>query len=147
MVKHILMVCIGNICRSPMAEGLLIHQLKKDHRDVIVQSAGLAANVDQAADPIAQELMLLRGLDISSHRAQPLTSLVLSDFDLILPMTTRQQEQIVSKFPSLSSKVHRLGKWDGYDIPDPYRRPRGAFEHCLVLIEQGIISWCQRLWN
>jgi len=147
MVKSILIVCIGNICRSPMAEALLINQLKKDHPEVVVKSAGLAAMIDQPADQIAQDLMMLRGLDISSHRARQVTSEILANIDLILPMTTRQQEQIVSKFPSLFSKVHRLGKWDGYDIPDPYRRPRGAFEHCLVLVEQGITSWYQRLWN
>lgn len=147
MAKHILMVCIGNICRSPMAEALLLDQLKMNHPEVTVQSAGLAALVGEPADPMVQELMLLKGLDISSHRAKLITSITLSDIDLILPMTTRQQEQIVSKFPSLSKKVHRLGKWDGYDIPDPYQRPRGAFEQCLVLVEQGIKSWYQRLWN
>jgi protein-tyrosine phosphatase len=130
-----------------MAEALLIHQLKETHPEVVVTSAGLEAKMDQPADQIAQDLMMQRGIDISAHRAQPISALDLTDIDLILPMTTRQQEQIVSKFPSLFSKVHRLGKWDEYDIPDPYRRPRGAFEQCLVLVEQGITSWCQRLWN
>lgn len=130
-----------------MAEALLNNQLKDKHPEVVVQSAGLAAMIDQPADKIAQDLMAERGIDISSHRARPITSEILLDIDLILSMTTRQQEQIVSKFPSFFSKVHRLGKWDEYDIPDPYRRPRGAFEHCLVLVEQGIMSWYQRLWN
>ena len=62
-------------------------------------------------------------------------------------MSSRQQTQIESKIPAIRGKVHRLGKWDEYDIPDPYRRPRNAFEQTLVLIDQSINSWYQKLWK
>ena len=43
--------------------------------------------------------------------------------------------------------MHRLGKWGGYDIADPYRRPKQAFEQTLLLIEQSVIDWQARLWK
>ena len=147
MLNNILIVCIGNICRSPMAEALFLNRLKDNFPDVLVSSAGLAALVDHPADPMVQELMLHRGLDISAHRARQVSPEILFPADLVLTMSTRQKDQIESKIPAICGKVHRLGKWEEYDIPDPYRRPRSAFEQALVLIEQGINSWCQKLWN
>ena len=147
MLKKILIVCIGNICRSPMAEALLINRLKDINPDILVSSAGLAALVDQPASLLAQELMLQRGLDISAHRARQASQQFFFAADLILTMSSRQQTQIESKIPAIRGKVHRLGKWDEYDIPDPYRRPRNAFEQTLVLIDQSINSWYQKLWK
>ena len=147
MLKKILIVCIGNICRSPMAEALLINRLKDINPDILVSSAGLAALVDQPASLLAQELMLQRGLDISAHRARQASQQFFFAADLILTMSSRQQTQIESKIPAIRGKVHRLGKLDEYDIPDPYRRPRNAFEQTLVLIDQSINSWYQKLWK
>ena len=147
MLKNILIICIGNICRSPMAEALLISRLKNNNPDVNVVSAGLAALVDKPADIVAQELLQMRGIDISLHRARQVTQPMLYAADLILTMSTRQDEQIKSTLPTICGKVHRLGKWEDYDIPDPYRRPKDAFDQALVLIDQGINSWYQKLWN
>ena len=47
----------------------------------------------------------------------------------------------------MSGKVHRLGKWSDIDIPDPYKKPKVAFEHALVLIEQGLKDWTTKLWT
>ena len=130
-----------------MAEALLISRLKNNNPDVNVVSAGLAALVDKPADIVAQELLQMRGIDISLHRARQVTQPMLYAADLILTMSTRQDEQIKSTLPTICGKVHRLGKWEDYDIPDPYRRPKDAFDQALVLIDQGINSWYQKLWN
>lgn len=145
MLKNILFVCIGNICRSPMAEALFRNLLKNNAQDISVSSAGLAALVGSPADEAAQKLMMQRGLDISAHRAQQITKTILLNADLILTMSSRQQKEIESKLPATCGKVHRVGKWEGYDIPDPYQRPLSAFENALILIEQGIISWYEKL--
>lgn len=147
MFKNILFICTGNICRSPMAEALLISHLKNAYPEILIHSAGLAAVVDHGAVNIAQELMLQRGLDISAHRARQASPQILFAADLILTMSSRQQKQIESKLPAVCGKVHRLGKWDSYDIPDPYQRPKSAFENALILIDQGIDSWCKKLWK
>lgn len=145
--SNILLVCIGNICRSPMAEALFLNKIQHHTSPITVTSAGLAALVDQPATPITIALMEQRGIDISTHRARQVTPALLSKADLILTMSTRQKQQIEDKLPELTNKVHRLGKWDGYDIPDPYNRPKRAYEQSLNLIIQGIDSWYQKLWN
>ena len=146
MFKHILIICVGNICRSPMAEALLSSRLAA-LPDMNIASAGIAAKVDASAELMAQELMQARGFDISSHRARQATPAILSAADLILTMETRHQKQIEYNLPSLCGKVHRLGKWSGFDIIDPYKRPKTVFTQALALIEQGIDDWQRKLWN
>ena len=69
MVRYLLVVCVGNICRSPMAAAMLKHQLG-EQTDVTVGSAGLGALVGYPADDHAIALMQERGLDISDHRGR-----------------------------------------------------------------------------
>jgi protein-tyrosine phosphatase len=145
MLRHILVVCIGNICRSPMAESLLAHRLSGREPDIRIGSAGLAALVGRPADPIAQALMQERGLAIGEHRARQVTRHDIMSADLILAMDSEQQRLIESSVPVARGKVHRLGKWGDFDIPDPYGEPRPAFEWSLSLIEEGIKGWETRL--
>lgn len=146
MFNHILIICIGNICRSPMAEVLLASKLANTSSSARVQSAGLNALIGRPADPMAQELMLERGMDLSEHRARQATPDILLGADLILTMSSGQQLEIEGKLPSVRGRVHRLGKWSGYDIPDPYKRPMSAFEQALLLIDQSVDDWCKRLF-
>jgi len=87
MINQILVVCIGNICRSPMAEGLL----KRDLPKIKVSSAGLDALVGYGADPIAVEIMAEQGIDIQSHRARMLTDNLVRQSELILVMDNAQK--------------------------------------------------------
>jgi len=145
MMNRILVVCIGNICRSPIAEVLLSKRLL-ERPEMTVHSAGLAALVDESAHPVAQELMRTRDIDISHHRARQLSSDLIFSSDLILTMTLQQQKQVESTYPAASGRVYRLGQWGGYDVPDPFQRPRLVFEQALALIDQGIDEWYRTLW-
>ena|SRR3990167_745544 len=147
MIQNVLIICIGNICRSPIAEALLASRLKDSHPDVKVSSAGLGALVGRPADPISVELMQARSIDISLHRGRQATHELIFSSELILTMTTDQQQQIEKMYPNTKGRVHRIGKWDEFDIPDPFKRPRVIFEQTLVLIEQGIETWLERLWK
>ncbi|MDF1678698.1 MAG: low molecular weight phosphotyrosine protein phosphatase [Legionellaceae bacterium] len=147
MIKHVLIICVGNICRSPIAEALLHNLVSANYPDVSVSSAGLGALVGHPADPISQELMQLRGIDLSGHVARQLSPELVFESELILTMSTEQVKQVELRYPGACGRVHRIGKWEGYDISDPFRRPRAAFEQALILIEQGINEWYRRLWN
>ena len=144
MIRHILIVCVGNICRSPMAEAVLRHELRGQEQ-VTVESAGLGALVGEPASEHALALMQERGLDVSSHRAQQLTPEQAKNADLILVMTSSQKKAIETNDPVVRGKVFRLGEWLGEDIPDPYRHPREAFEVALELIDKSIADWGERL--
>lgn len=103
-----------------------------------VSSAGLAAVVGHPADALAQTLMRERGLDVSGHVARQITPSLVREADLVLTMELSQQRAIEQVVPEARGKVQRLGCLGGFDIPDPYRRPRAAFEECLALIDRGL---------
>lgn len=139
MINKILVVCLGNVCRSPMAEGLLRHELASF--SVEVSSAGINAMVGAPADPIAQELMLSKNIDIRAHRARQISLELLIENDLILVMENEQQKKLEFNFPNIYGRVRRLGTWSGFDITDPYRRPKQIFEQTLALIEHCVNDW------
>ena len=112
-----------------------------------VSSAGLAALVKRPADAVGQALLLQKGIDISGHRARQVSSEILFESDLVLTMSTDQQKQVELNYPGTCGRVHRLGKWGGYDVPDPFQRPKPVFEQALAMIEQGVDEWYRTLWN
>jgi len=146
LFKNILIVCIGNICRSPMAEGLLKQALTASGKgDCLVSSAGLGALIGRPPDKKACQLMLEKDLDISGHRARQLNKDMIRKADLILVMETSHKSAIEEFEPCAKGKVFRLGNWGDYDIPDPYQQNIPAFVLALSLIERGIAEWLKKL--
>jgi protein-tyrosine phosphatase len=146
MIDRILVVCVGNICRSPMAEGLLRSRLG-NRPGLAVGSAGLAALVGEPADPMAQLLMRERGIYIGGHRARQLTPELATAHDLVLVMEEELERAVVELVPAARGRVHRLGRFGRFDVPDPYQRDRTAFEEALRLIERGIEDFERALWQ
>ena len=144
MIRHILVVCVGNICRSPMAEALLRDALR-GQQGVIVGSAGLGALVGHPASEHAVELMAERGIDISGHRARQLTPELVHGSDLVLVMESGHTRAIADNEPTARAKVYRLGEWQDRDIADPYRQPKEAFEAALADIDAGVAAWVERI--
>lgn len=146
MFKNILIVCVGNICRSPMAQGLLKQAFVEAKKtNCSVSSAGLAALVGRKADPSACQLMIKKGIDISGHRACQINSEMIRKASLILVMELSQKIAIIENEQSARGKVFRLGEWGGFDIADPYQKDFAAFEKSLTLIEQSVSQWIEKL--
>lgn len=140
-IHNVLTVCHGNICRSPMAQGLLAAALP----DCEVSSAGLGALVGQPADPHACALMDERGMSIQSHRARQIDRALCQRADLILVMDADQRREVEQRYPFASGKVFRLCEHKKLDVPDPYQAGRAAFQSSLALIEDGATQWADRI--
>jgi protein-tyrosine phosphatase len=144
LIERVLLVCVGNICRSPMAEVMLQDALK-EKPDISVISAGMGALVGYPAAEHSVALMNERGLDISGHRARQLTPEMITTNDLILVMEAGHKRAIDAQDPTARGKIYRLGEWHDIDIPDPYRKPRKAFEEALAMIAQGVADWAEKI--
>lgn len=143
MFRSVLVVCSGNICRSPMAEALLRQAL--DGR-IAVASAGVTAPVGEPADPLACEVMAERGVDISAHRARQVDAALLAQHDLVLTMDSFHDEWLHKRHPQLRGRVFRLRHWcEDRTVEDPYRMPKAAFELAFDSISEGVAHWAERL--
>ena len=146
MIQNLLVVCVGNICRSPMAEGLFASALQQSvQAGMKIESAGIGAPVGRPADPIALELMAEKGIDISGHRARQLDFDLVYNCDLLLVMESWHKDEILRFFPAAQGKVHLLCEEDKSDIIDPYRGSRKTFEGSLNNIEKGVSNCLARL--
>lgn len=142
--NRILILCVGNVCRSPIAEFLLRDQLAG--RDIHVASAGLGALVGQPAEAHATTLLQEHGIDASAHRARQVEPAMLREADLVLAMERRHLHAAARLAPEASGKVFLLRKWvDDGDVPDPHLQSRQTFEHVYDLIERGVGSWLRYL--
>lgn len=144
MFSRILVVCTGNICRSPLGEVLLRRRLRR--RTVEVQSAGTGAMVGWPADPLSVQVAQAHGLDLSAHRAQQATPQLLAASDLILTLDGTHSAWLHRNFPQLRGRVHKVLKWqENRDIADPYGEPLEAFEKAWDDIELGVEDWLKRI--
>ena len=140
-MQRILTLCIGNICRSPLAQALLARELPQH----TVWSAGLDALVGMRADPLSIEVAAAHGLDIGAHRAQQVTRWLCQQSELILVMEQTHKNQLEQQFPVVRGKVFTLGHFGQFDIADPYRQPREAFDTAYEAIAQGVADWAPRI--
>ena len=143
MFQRLLVVCTGNICRSPVAAAMLRRALPAKQ----VSSAGLGALVGQGVEPTARALAEVDGLDVADHAARQLTAAMLTEADLILVMSEGQRRAVADLAPQALGKTLLLGKWldGGREIPDPYRKSREAFEHVHGLLRDATGEWARRL--
>ena len=142
MFDSILVVCTGNICRSPIGERILRSLLPNKKID----SAGTGALVEYPADESAIKVAESHGLSLLGHKARQFTSSLGRQYDLILVMEKSHIEQIGRIAPDVRGKTMLFGHWlDQRDIPDPFRKRDEAFLSVYKLIEQSGKAWAQKL--
>ncbi|WP_219097119.1 low molecular weight protein-tyrosine-phosphatase [Pseudomonas sp. UMAB-40] len=141
---RVLFVCLGNICRSPTAEGVLRHKLREaglaDH--IEVASAGTGDwHVGKAPDKRSQAAAKLRGYDLSAQRAQQVTRADFSAYDLILAMDNSNLRHLKALQPAKGKAeldlFLRRYQSELDEVPDPYYDGDQGFEQVLDLIERA----------
>lgn len=142
----ILFVCLGNICRSPMAACIMKALFKERGLSGRIESAGtMDWNVGNSADRRMIRLASERGLDLKMHRARQLSRQDFEEFDLIIVMDREIERTVLKRAPdTMRHKVKHIadcgnGKHD--DVEDPYHSNDKAFRNCVELINQH----CRRL--
>lgn len=146
MFNRILVVCMGNICRSPVAELLLTRLLP----DKTINSAGIMVEKSHLsgskAASFSVEVAAEHGIDLTHHRARQLTPQMCTDADLILAMDQGQIERVAKMSPTSRSKTLLLGQWSGEGkIDDPYQKDKRAYQACYQSIDKAVRAWSKRL--
>lgn len=142
MAVSVLMVCLGNICRSPLAEGALRRHAQRMALDVEIDSAGTGDwHIGHAPDKRAQQVALrLGGIDIGRSRARQIRRDDFGRFDHIVAMDARNLRDLKALTPAettakLSLLLDHLPGHEGRSVPDPYYGNTSDFEHAWSLVD------------
>ncbi|MGO2324188.1 arsenate reductase/protein-tyrosine-phosphatase family protein [Vibrio casei] len=146
MFNKILVVCVGNICRSPTGERLLQQKLPNK----IVSSAGIGTErsglTNKPADKTAQLIAEQHGVSLEAHQAQQLTNSLCRQYDLILVMEKGHLDAVYDIAPEARGKTMLFGQWiEHKEIPDPFRKSQEEFEYVFDLIEKSANGWAKKL--
>ena len=155
MKKRVLFVCLGNICRSPAAEGVFLHLLEQSQAcdRFVVDSAGTGSwHVGKAADARMRAAASRRGIQLPS-RARQLGRADLNRFDHILTMDASNLLQVQalvgeaggSSLARIEPLLSYCSRFDVSEVPDPYYGGAEGFEHVLDLLEDACSGLLQAL--
>lgn len=142
MKTRILMVCLGNICRSPLAEGILSSKL--DPEKFYVDSAGTGHwHVGEQPDPRSIKIAKKFGVDITHQRGRQITVQDFEDFDLIYVMDNENKRNVSILAPNDTARnkvnliLNELFENENVDVPDPYYGEESDFEHVFKLLDEA----------
>lgn len=140
----VLMVCLGNICRSPLAEGILKHKFRNHSIEGAVESAGTGAyHVGEPPDQRSRQIALKHGIDLSGQRARKFTRDDFDRYDKIFAMDRSNYRDIVSlaRGPADRDKVDLImnAACPGEDlqIPDPYYGGKDGFLNVYQMLDMA----------
>ena len=144
-VKSVLVVCKGNICRSPLAEAYLKHGFAQCGQNVAVGSAGLETSLGKPAHNFAQLVGRSAGIPLDEHVTKPLLKEHVEHADLIVAMEHAHYHRLQKLYPHCRGKIFLLRQFaDRYElhnttveIADPYSGTLGDFQECFSIIRQS----------
>ncbi|MFH1067771.1 MAG: ribose 5-phosphate isomerase B [bacterium] len=142
-MKRILFICTGNVCRSPMAEGLF-RDLVKERKDMEASSSGVCAMQGQAPSEYAIAVMKEIGLDISGFRSKSVTRDLVDKSDYIIVMTSGHLDTLLMNYPFATDKVFLLRqfqkdvRFSERDVQDPIGLSRESYIRCRDQIRQAL---------
>jgi protein-tyrosine phosphatase len=152
-MTSVLFVCLGNICRSPTAHGVMQHLLQKEglENKIVIDSCATGAwHIGQGPDERTQKAALAKGYDLSHLRARRLSLDDFSRFDVILAMDTRNLADVIKKAPeNFAGKIQLFMDYSPekhmLDVPDPYYGGSDGFDRVLSLVEGTCVNLLQQL--
>lgn len=143
-MKRILMVCLGNICRSPLAEGILQNKANKAGVSIEVDSAGTAAyHAGERPDIRSQEIARKHGIDLSKQRARKFVTADFDTFDLIFVMDQANYADVIAKarhdqdINKVSLILNKAFPGSNRQVPDPYYGGKDGFQHVYNLLDSA----------
>ena len=152
MATKVLMVCLGNICRSPMAEGLLRHKIRALNLDIETDSAGTAGyHIGSKPDHRMIDTAAKFGVDISDLRGRQFQASDLETFDYVFAMDKENQlnMQALAKNETQRNKVklflEQVNYSDLSEVPDPYYGDQAAFELVFNLLDEATDTFINQI--
>ena len=151
-MTRILMVCLGNICRSPLAEGILRHQANEAGLALEIDSAGTSGwHAGDPPDPRSQESALQHGIDISQQRSRPFEPADFDRFDHILVMDTSNYRDVIAQSTTSTERdkvsliLNYLEPDSNRSVPDPYYGGPDGFEQVYQLLDAACDRFLKHL--
>lgn len=147
---NVLFICTANICRTPIAYGILQSLITAEGLGdrIQVDSAGTMAISGLPPTSTSTEICLHNGISVDHLRSKPISLNLLKESDLVLCMSTKHQDDLVAIFPHLTGKIFTLKGYQQtedleiYSIHDPFGKPIEAFHEAFTIIENEI----RRIW-
>ncbi|HEX7262465.1 MAG TPA: hypothetical protein VF258_11725 [Luteolibacter sp.] len=155
-LKHVLFVCTGNTCRSPMAEGLF-SQAVAGRDDYQVSSAGVAASKGAPCNPETAALLKKRGTTLDRFTSRPVSDAILATATHVFAMTRSHLQTLEARFPKHADKFYLVcefaeipGEGIAADVPDPIGLGRKAYEETAGILDIAIptiIAYIDQTWK
>lgn len=148
----IMFVCTGNTCRSAMAEGLAKKEIVEKNLNIDVCSAGISAATGENASYNTIAVLKEYNVDMLFHKSTNILESKINDMDLILCMTNKHKQILISAYPNLKEKIYTLKEFCGFntdstdtDISDPWGYDINTYRLCCAEISFCIDKLIEKL--